>query len=373
MAFLGFFSLKWIVFHSPFHTVSHGINLIEGCFYTVHIFLFWNTATHNCLEFSRFTLYPTGSGSREWSLLHCTRRRGRPAELPGTIADLRELRKGEEKRWRKSRIGEWSASCRKQQKVKKNSCENRALETKLPIHPVICGKPQQQKVREEEEELWEVGKCAAHTDLRRESLLPRVSSKYLRDEENWLRRISAQNLEENCHTKPSRNKPIRKYLRGKVQGRCWISTVRAEKREREREREREHKKKIGSSRRDDAMHRNPANKNKKPHGTHDAMCGNPAKNKKADPYSLPPISSSTFSWQNCYLLPLTHPPSLLLPLFLASLTMGAVLCTFLAYSLSLSFLLLPLFLTSLMTGAVLCTFLPCSLSLSFLRVVLLLG
>jgi hypothetical protein len=36
-------------------------------------------------------------------------------------------------------------------------------------------------------------------------------------------------------------------------------------------------------------------------------------------------------------------------------------------------LLLPLFLTSLMTGAVLCTFLPCSLSLSFLRVVLLLG
>jgi hypothetical protein len=78
---------------------------------------------------------------------------------------------------------------------------------------VISGKPQQQKVREEE--LWELGKCAAHTDLQRESLLPRISSKYLCDEENWLRRISAQNLEENCHTKSSRNKPIRKYLRGK--------------------------------------------------------------------------------------------------------------------------------------------------------------
>jgi hypothetical protein len=50
---------------------------------------------------------------------------------------------------------------------------------------VISGKPQQQKVREEEEEeLWELGKCAAHTDLQRESLLPRVSSKYLCDEEN---------------------------------------------------------------------------------------------------------------------------------------------------------------------------------------------
>jgi hypothetical protein len=61
------------------------------------------------------------------------------------------------------------------------------LETKLPIHPVISGKPQQQKVREEEEEeeeLWELGKCAAHTDLQRESQLPRVSSKYLCDEEN---------------------------------------------------------------------------------------------------------------------------------------------------------------------------------------------
>jgi hypothetical protein len=51
---------------------------------------------------------------------------------------------------------------------------------------VISGKRQQQKVREEEEEeeLWELGKCAAHTDLQRESLLPRVSSKYLCDEEN---------------------------------------------------------------------------------------------------------------------------------------------------------------------------------------------
>jgi hypothetical protein len=50
---------------------------------------------------------------------------------------------------------------------------------------VICGKPQQQKVREDEgEELWELGKCAAHTDLEKESLLPRVSSKYLCDEEN---------------------------------------------------------------------------------------------------------------------------------------------------------------------------------------------
>jgi len=70
--------------------------------------------------------------------------------------------------------------------VKKNSSESRALEPKLPIHPVISGKRQQQKVREEEEEeeLWELGKCAAHTDLQRESLLPRVSSKYLCDEEN---------------------------------------------------------------------------------------------------------------------------------------------------------------------------------------------
>ncbi len=69
--------------------------------------------------------------------------------------------------------------------MKKNSSENRALETKLPIHRVICGKPQQQKVREDEgEELWELGKCAAHTDLEKESLLPRVSSKYLCDEEN---------------------------------------------------------------------------------------------------------------------------------------------------------------------------------------------
>jgi hypothetical protein len=96
-------------------------------------------------------------------------------------------------------------------------------------------------------------------------------------------------------------------------------------------------------------------------GTHDGMCGNPAKNKKADPYALPPISSSTFSWQICYLLPLTHPPSLLLPLFLANLMMGVVFCTFLPFSLSLSFLLLPLFLASLTTGAVLCTCLPCSL------------
>jgi hypothetical protein len=67
--------------------------------------------------------------------------------------------------------------------VKKNSSENRALETKLLIHPVICGKPQQQKMREEEE-LWELGKCVAHTDLRREFLLPRVSSMYLLVEEN---------------------------------------------------------------------------------------------------------------------------------------------------------------------------------------------
>jgi hypothetical protein len=36
--------------------------------------------------------------------------------------------------------------------VKKNSSENRDLETKLPIHPVICGKPQQQKVREKKKE-----------------------------------------------------------------------------------------------------------------------------------------------------------------------------------------------------------------------------
>jgi len=65
--------------------------------------------------------------------------------------------------------------------VKKNSSENRALETKVPMHPVISGKPQQQKVREEEgEEHWELGKCPAHT----ESLLPRRSSKYLCDEEN---------------------------------------------------------------------------------------------------------------------------------------------------------------------------------------------
>jgi hypothetical protein len=31
------------------------------------------------------------------------------------------------------------------------------------MHPVISGKPQQQKVREEEEELWELGKCQHKT------------------------------------------------------------------------------------------------------------------------------------------------------------------------------------------------------------------
>ncbi len=149
--------------------------------------------------------------------------------------------------------------------------------------------------------------------------------------------------EENVSPKPKRKLPhktIQKQTHQKISARKvarQVLDIHSEGR-REREREREHKKKIGSSRRDDTMHGNPANKNKKPDGTHDAMCGNPAKNKTADAYSLPPISSSTFSWQNCHLLPLTHPPSLLLPLFLASLMMGAVLCTFLPCPLFLYFL-----------------------------------